>query len=146
MTTNNGQTQKAGFGFILRALKHKNYRLFFAGQGVSLIGTWMQMVATSWLVYRLTGSAFYLGVVSFCDSAPIFLGAPIAGILADRWPRRRIVMMTQILSMLQAFLLAGLVFFNYANLTLIILLSLFRGLINTFDIPTRQAFVFEMVD
>ena len=146
MTTNNGQTQKAGLGFILRALKHKNYRLFFAGQGVSLIGTWMQMVATSWLVYSITGSAFYLGVVSFCDHAPVFLGAPIAGILADRWPRHRIVMMTQILSMLQAFLLAGLVFFDYATLALIILLSLFRGLINTFDIPTRQAFVFEMVD
>ncbi|MFA6187071.1 MAG: MFS transporter [Phycisphaerae bacterium] len=146
MTQNIGQSQKTGFGSFLRALKHKNYRLFFAGQGVSLIGTWMQMVATSWLVYRLTGSAFYLGVISFCDSAPILFGAPIAGVLADRWPRKNIVILTQIFAMLQAFILAAIVFFHLATIPLLIILSLMRGLINTFDMPTRQAFVFEMVD
>jgi len=146
MTQNIGQSQKTGLGNFLRALKHRNYRLFFAGQSVSLIGTWMQMVATSWLVYRLTGSAFYLGVVSFCDHAPILFGAPIAGVLADRWSRKNIVMLTQFLAMLQAFALAAIVFFHLATIPLLIILSLMRGMINVFDMPTRQAFVFEMVD
>jgi MFS family permease len=131
---------------ILRALKYRNYRLFFFGQGVSLIGTWMQQLAISWLVYRITGSAFYLGLVSFCNQIPVFLGAPIAGVFADRWPRRRIVITTQVLAMIQAFILTALVAFGSITLAWIILLSVFMGVINAFDMPTRQAFVCEMVD
>lgn len=147
METDNGETQtKRGLGLVLRALKYRNYRLFFFGQSVSLIGTWMQMAAVSWLVYRITGSVFYLGLVSFCDSFPVFLGAPFAGVIADRISRRQIVILTQIFSMIQAFILAGLMFFDSITLTLIILLSLFKGVVNAFDMPSRQAFVYEMVD
>jgi MFS family permease len=147
MKTSSGETQtKRGLGLILRALKYRNYRLFFFGQSVSLIGTWMQMAAVSWLVYRITGSVFYLGLVSFCDSFPVFLGAPFAGVIADRISRRQIVILTQILSMLQAFILAALMFYNSITLIWIILLSVFKGIINAFDMPSRQAFVYEMVD
>jgi MFS family permease len=147
MKTDNGATQaKGGLELILRALKYRNYRLFFFGQSVSLIGTWMQMAAVSWLVYRITGSVFYLGLVSFCDSFPVFLGAPFAGVIADRISRRQIVILTQILSMLQAFILAALMFYNSITLIWIILLSVFKGIINAFDMPSRQAFVYEMVD
>ncbi len=145
-TNNKASQQKSNLGLILRALKYRNYRLFFFGQGVSLIGTWMQQLAISWLVYRITGSAFYLGLVSFCNQIPVFLGAPIAGVFADRWPRRRIVMTTQILAMIQAFILTALVAFDSITLAWIILLSVFIGVINAFDMPTRQAFVCEMVD
>jgi len=145
-TNNKASQQKSNLGLILRALKYRNYRLFFFGQGVSLIGTWMQQLAISWLVYRITGSAFYLGLVSFCNQIPVFLGAPIAGVFADRWPRRRIVMTTQVLAMIQAFILTALVAFDSITLAWIILLSVFMGVINAFDMPTRQAFVCEMVD
>jgi MFS family permease len=146
MTTNNNGSQKNSIELILRALKHKNYRLYFAGHGTSLIGTWMQQLAMSWLVYRITGSAFYLGLVPFCSQIPVFLGAPIAGVIADHSPKRKILITTQILSMLHAFLLAVLVFFGQINLIWIIALSIFIGIINAFDIPTRQAFVYEIVD
>jgi MFS family permease len=106
----------------------------------------MQQTAISWLVYRLTGSAFYLGLVSFCSQIPVFLGSPIAGVFADRWPRRRIVMTTQVLAMIQAFLLTAMVAFEGATMLRIVLLSIFMGVINAFDMPTRQAFVYEMVD
>lgn len=131
---------------MLRALKHRNYRLFFVGQGTSLIGTWMQQTAIGWLVYRLTGSAFYLGLVPFCSQIAVFFGAPIGGALADRWPRRRIVITTQVLAMIQAFLLTAIVAFESITLMRIILLSIFMGLINAFDMPARQAFVYEIVD
>lgn len=105
------------------------------------------MVAVSWLVYRLTDdSIFYLGLVAFCNHIPVFLGSPITGVLADKWPRRRIIMFTQIFSMIQAFILAVLVASDNITVFLIVLLSLFRGVINAFDIPSRQAFVYEMVD
>ncbi len=143
---NNGSQQKNGLELILRALKHRNYRLFFVGQGTSLIGTWMQQVAISWLVYRVTGSPFYLGLVSFCSQIPVFLGASIGGVLADRWPRRPIIITTQVLAMIQAFILTALVFFGCITLPLIILLSVFMGMINAFDMPARQAFVYEMID
>lgn len=146
VTNNKASQQKSNLGLILRALKYRNYRLFFFGQGVSLIGTWMQQLAISWLVYRITGSAFYLGLVSFCNQIPVFLGAPIAGVFADRWPRRRIVITTQVLAMIQAFILTALVAFDSITLAWIILLSVFMGVINAFDMPTRQAFVCEMVD
>ena len=145
-TNNKASQQKSNLGLILRALRYRNYRLFFFGQGISLIGTWMQQLAISWLVYRITGSAFYLGLVSFCNQIPVFLGAPIAGVFADRWPRRRIVITTQVLAMIQAFILTALVAFDSITLAWIILLSVFIGVINAFDMPTRQAFVCEMVD
>jgi len=131
---------------MLRALKYRNYRLFFAGQGISLIGTWMQMAALSWLVYSLAGSKFHLGLVSFCSQIPVFFGALIGGDFADRWPRRRIIIITQILAMIQAFLLAAMVAFGPVTIIRIILLSIFLGAVNAIDMPTRQAFVTEMVD
>jgi MFS family permease len=143
---NNGSQQKSNLRLMLRALKYRNYRLFFAGQGISLIGTWMQMAALGWLVYRLTGSSFYLGLVAFCTQIPVLLGSLIGGDFADRWSRRRIIIITQILAMIQAFLLAAMIAFDSITMTRIILLSIFLGAINAFDMPTRQAFVPEMVD
>src|SRR5215218_11169897 len=90
---------------LTRALRHRNYRLFFGGQSISLVGTWITRVATSWLVYRLTGSELLLGIVGFCGQIPTLLLAPIAGVLVDRWPRHRILLVTLILSMLQSSLL-----------------------------------------
>ncbi|MFA5293230.1 MAG: MFS transporter [Phycisphaerae bacterium] len=146
MINNNGSQQKSNLRLMLRALKHRNYRLFFAGQGVSVIGTWMQMAAIGWLVYRLTGSEFYLGLVSFCGQIPILLGSLIGGDFADRWPRRKIIIITQILAMFQAFMLALIVATHTVTTTRVILLSIFLGIVNAFDMPTRQAFVVEMVD
>jgi MFS family permease len=143
---NNGSQQRSEFVLMLRALKHRNYRLFFIGQGTSLIGTWMQQTAIGWLVYRVTGSSFYLGLVSFCNQIPVLFASAIAGHFADRWPRRRIVIITQVLAMIQAFLLTAMVALDGITMTRIILLSLFMGVINAFDMPTRQAFVSEMVD
>src|SRR5512147_1241468 len=93
-------------GRLTRALQHRNFRLFFGGQSVSLVGTWITRVATSWLVYRLTGSAFLLGVVGFCGQIPTLVLAPFAGVLVDRWDRHRILLLTQVLSMLQSLALA----------------------------------------
>src|SRR4030042_1568118 len=109
---NNGSPQKNSWVLMLRALRHRNYRLFFTGQGISLIGTWMQMAALGWLVYRLTGSPYYLGLVAFCGQIPVLFGSLIGGYFADRWPRRRIVIITQVLAMVQAFGLAAIVYFD----------------------------------
>jgi MFS family permease len=133
-------------GFILRALRHRNYRLFFSGQSVSLIGTWMTRIATSWLVYRLTGSALLLGVVSFAGQIPTFLLAPFAGVWVDRLNRHRVLVVTQVLAMLQSFALAALALSGRITVWDIVWLSAFQGLINAFDMPGRQAFVVEMVD
>ena len=130
---------------LLRALRSRNYRLFVAGQGVSLVGTWMQQVAMSWLVYRLTGSAFLLGVVGFTSQIPTLLFAPVAGVLADRWNRRRLLIITQTLAMLQAALLAAAVLSGAIQVWQIIVLSMFLGIVNAFDIPIRQSFVVEIV-
>jgi len=135
-----------GLRHLLRALRSRNYRLFVAGQSVSLVGTWMQQVAMSWLVYRLTGSALLLGVVGFTSQIPTFLIASFAGVLADRWDRRRLLIVTQSLAMTQAILLAAIVLTETVQVWQIILLSLVLGIVNAFDIPTRQAFVVEMVD
>ena len=132
--------------FLLRALRSRNYRLFFAGQGVSMVGTWMQQVAMSWLVYRLTGSAWLLGVVGFTSQAPSFFFSPVAGVLADRWDRRRLLVATQSLAMLQAAVLAAVVLTKVVQVWQIVLLSLLLGIVNAFDIPVRQSFVVEMVD
>ena len=132
--------------FITRALRHRNYRLFFSGQSLSLIGTWMTRIATGWLVYRLTGSAWLLGVVGFAGQIPTFLLAPFAGVWVDRLNRHRVLVVTQILAMLQSFALAFLALSGHITVIEIIWLSAFQGLINAFDMPARQAFVVEMVE
>lgn len=131
---------------LLRALHSRNFRLFFAGQSISLTGTWMQQVAMSWLVYRLTGSAFLLGVVGFMGQIPIFLLAPVAGVLADRWDKRRLLICTQTLAMVQAVALAFFVLAGTVQVWQIVILSLLLGVINTFDIPARQSFFVDIVD
>jgi MFS family permease len=136
----------ARLGFMVRALAHRNYRLFFFGQGISLVGTWITRVATSWLVYRLTGSAAVLGIVGFAGQIPTFLLAPFAGVWVDRWSRHRVLVVTQTLSMLQSFALAWLALSGAINVTSILLLSGLQGIINAFDTPARQAFVVDMVE
>jgi len=131
---------------MMRAFKYRNYRLFFGGQCVSLIGTWMQNVALSWLVYRLTGSPLLLGVTGFAAQAPSILLAPFTGPAADRFERRKILIVTQILSMLQALALAALVLRGSPQVWQIITLAAVLGVINAFDVPARQSFVVEMVE
>ena len=131
---------------ILRALQHRNYRLFYGGQGISLIGTWMTRVATGWLVYRLTHSAFLLGLVSFAGQIPILLLGPVAGVWVDRLNRHRVLVVTQVLSMLESFALAALALSGTITVLDVILLNLFQGAVNAFDMPARQAFVVEMVE
>jgi MFS family permease len=138
--------EKRGLSFMLRALSHRNYKLFFSGQSLSLIGTWMTRIATSWLVYRLTGSAMLLGVVGFAGQIPSFLLAPFAGVLVDRWNRHRLLVATQVLAMLQSLALAVLALTGVIKIWHVILLSIFQGVINAFDMPARQAFVVEMVE
>lgn len=130
---------------LARALQHRNYRLFFGGQSVSLIGTWITRVATSWLVYRLTGSLVLLGVVGFCGQIPTLVLAPFAGVIVDRSDRQRILLYTQVMSMLQSFALAAVVFTGVVTVPLILALQVLQGIINAFDTPARQAFVVEMV-
>ena len=134
-----------GLARVFRALRSRNYRLFFIGQGISLIGTWMQQVAISWLVYSLTNSAFMLGVVAFSGLISTFLLTPFAGVLVDRLNRHRILVVTQTLAMLQAFALAAVVLTGTAAVWNLVLLSIALGLINAFDMPTRQSFVLDMV-
>ena len=131
---------------LLRALGARNYRLFFSGQSVSLIGTWITRIATSWLVYRLTGSEFLLGVVSFFGQIPTLVLAPFAGVLVDRHDRHRILVATQVLSMLQSLALAILALTGVITVTHILLLQLAQGMINAFDTPARQSFVVDMIE
>ena len=135
-----------GIRLIFRALTHRNYRLFFGGQGVSLIGTWMQQIAMSWLVYRLTNSVFLLGLIGFSSQISSLFFSPFAGVLSDRWNRHRILVVTQSLAMIQAFILAFLTLTDVVAVHHLIILSIFLGLVNAFDMPTRQAFVVEMVE
>ena len=137
---------KMSWQLIVRALRHRNYRLFFGGQGISLIGTWMTRVATGWLVYRLTGSPFLLGLVSFASQIPILFLGPFAGVWVDRLNRHRVLVVTQILSMLESFALAVLALSKIITVNEIIFLNLFQGAVNAFDMPARQAFVIEMVE
>src|SRR6476469_8136627 len=130
---------------LIRALQHRNYRLFFGGQSISLVGTWITRVATSWLVYRLTGSELLLGIVGFCGQIPTLLLAPIAGVLVDRWNRHHILVITQILSMVQSLALAGLMLAGRIEVWHILVLQIAQGIINAFDTPARQAFVVQMV-
>lgn len=135
-----------GLKTTFRSLKYRNYRLFFAGQSISLIGTWIQRIATPWLVYNLTDSVFLLGLVGFVGQIPTFLISPFAGVFTDRWNRYHIMMATQILAMIQAIILTWLVMTGTIKVWQIILLSGFQGLINAFDVPARQSFVIEMVE
>ena len=130
---------------ILRALRHRNFRLFFGGQFISLSGTWMQTVAQSWLVYRLTGSAVLLGFISFAGLFPVFLFATIGGAVADRYNRHRILVATQTVSMLLAFVLAALTLTSRVQVWHVFALAALLGLVNAFDIPARQAFIVDMV-
>ena len=141
-TSESGNTRE----FLARAFRHRNYRLFFAGQGTSLIGTWMQQIAMSWLVYRLTNSPFLLGLVGFTGMAPLFFFTSFAGVFVDRWRRLRLLIATQILAMVQATLLALLTLTGHIAVWHIFILSFCLGLINAFDMPTRQAFVIDMVE
>ncbi len=142
-----GQGEEAGgWGYALRALRFRNYRLFFGGQSLSLIGTWMTRIAMSWLVYRLTGSAFLLGLTGFASQIPAFVLGPFAGVWVDRLDRHRVLVVTQVLSMLQSFALAALALPHLITVPEILWLSLFQGLVNAFDMPARQAFLPQMVE
>ncbi len=138
--------RKTGISHAWRALRWRNFRLYFTGQTISLIGTWMTRLATSWLVYRLTGSALLLGIVGFSGQIPTFLFAPFAGVWVDRLDRRRVLVVTQFLAMLQSLALAALTLSRHINIQEIIWLSAFQGLINAFDMPARQAFLVQMVE
>ena len=134
------------FRMLFRSLEHRNYRLFFMGQGISLIGTWMQMTAVAWLVWRLSHSALMLGLVGFASRIPTFVMAPCAGVLIDRVDRHRLVIVTQVLAMAQALMLAGLMYSGRLEIWHIIVLSLMRGLIDALDVPARQSFLVQMLD
>jgi MFS family permease len=133
-------------GIIFRSLQYRNYRLFFSGQSISLIGTWMQRIAMPWLVYHLTGSAFLLGVVGFAGQIPTFLLSPVAGVLTDRWNRYRVLLVTQIISMIQASVLTWLCLGGTIQVWQIVTLSIAMGCINAFDVPARHSFVVDMVE
>ena len=128
-----------------RALRHRNFQLFFAGQGISVIGTWMTRLATSWLVYRMTHSALLLGIVSFSGQIVAFLFGPLAGVWVERLERRKLLLWTQALAAAQSLALAALTLTHHINLWEIIVLSAFQGLINAFDMPGRQSFLVQMV-
>ena len=131
---------------IFRSFKHRNYRLFFIGQSISLVGIWMQLIALSWLVYRLTNSPLLLGLVGFTGQIPTFILAPLAGVVADRYNRHRILIITQTLAMFQALVLSILVMTGNIKVEYIIILSILSGLINAFDMPTRHSFIIETID
>ncbi len=136
----------SGSSHAWRALRHRNFRLFFGGQTISLVGTWMTRIATSWLVYRLTGSALLLGTVSFAGQIPTFLFAPFAGVWIDRADRRKVLVWTQTLSMVQSLALAALTLSHLITIPLLLAFSVMQGIINAFDMPGRQSFMVQMVD
>lgn len=154
MGTNLPQDMKEGepkaprhdFSHTWRALRHRNFRLFFGGQSISLIGTWMTRIATAWLIYELTKSALLLGFVSFAGQIPTFILAPFAGVLVDRLNRRTVLIWTQTLAMIQSLALAGLTLAHIITVPEILALSAFQGVINAFDMPGRQAFMVQMVE
>jgi MFS family permease len=139
-------TSGGSVAFMLRALRYRNYRLFFGGQIVSLIGSWVTITATSWLVYRLTGSAFLLGLVGFASQIPSFLLIPFAGIFVDRWDRHRLLLATQTASMLIAFVLAVLTLTDTITIPWLVAVSVVQGVVNAFDMPARQTFVVTVVE
>lgn len=131
---------------VFRSFRYRNYRLFFAGQGISLIGTWMQRIAMPWLVYHLTGSVILLGVVSFAGQIPTFILAPVAGVLTDRWNRYYVLIASQILAMLQAVAFTVLFYTGTLQIWHIIVLSVIWGIFNSFDVPSRQSLVIDLVE
>ncbi len=133
------------WGGVWRAFQQRNYRLFFAGQLVSLVGTWTQSVAQTWLVYRLTGSPLWLGTATFCQQAPVFVLATLGGSIADRHPRRSVLVVTQSSAMMLAFTLATLTLSGAVRVTHVLVLAALLGVVNAIDIPTRQSFVVEIV-
>src|SRR5258708_12396994 len=130
---------------LFRSLRHRNFQLFFGGQLISLTGTWMQSVAHSWLVYRLTGSAVLLGLVGFSNQIPVFLLAPWGGVVADRMNRRRILLATQTIAMILAFVLSALTLFHRVQVSHLFVLSAFLAITNPFDIPPPQPSVVPML-
>jgi Bacterial protein of unknown function (DUF894). len=138
--------KKGKYKIVFRSLKYRNYRLFFSGQSISLIGTWMQRIAMPWLVYHMTGSALLLGVVGFAGQIPTFLLAPVAGVLTDRWSRYRVLLVTQIISLIQAAILAWLCLAGLIQIWQIVVLSVILGCVNAFDVPARHSFVIDMVE
>jgi MFS family permease len=138
--------KQSGGARIGRALRHRNFRLFFSGQSVSLMGTWITRIATSWLVFRLTDSAFLLGLVGFCGQIPTLLLTPLTGVLVDRWDRHRLLIWTQVFSALQSLALAVLALSGTITVGWILFLQVVQGIINAFDTPARQSFVVEMVE
>ena len=131
---------------LVRALRHRNYKLFFSGQLISLIGTWMQSLAMGWLVYRLTNSAFMLGLVGFSSQIPTFFISPFAGVFLDRWNKHKTIVITQTLSMVQAFILSLPCPVRGVQIWHLVLLNVFIGMVNGFDIPARQSFIVEMIE
>ena len=131
---------------VFRALKYRNFRIFFFGQSISLIGTWMQYVAMSWLVYRMTNSVFMLGVVGFASQIPAFILSPFTGVLADRHNRHKILLFTQTLALLQALILAILTMTGNIQVWHIIVMGIFLGCVNSLDIPARQSFILQMIE
>lgn len=136
----------SGINTMFRSLKYRNYRLFFGGQSISLIGTWMQRIAMPWLVYHITGSAFLLGVVSFAGQIPTFLLSPFAGVITDRFNRYKVLLLTQVISLVQAMILAILTLTGTIEIWHIVVLSILLGAVNAFDVPSRHSFVIEMVE
>lgn len=136
---------KRRFNNLFRALQYRDYRLFFFAQGISLIGTWMQSVATNWLVYRLSQSSWYLGIVNFSGQLPVLLLSPFAGVYNDRWNRRGAFVVIQWLAFMQALMLAFLTISGNAMIWSIVVLTFFLGIVNAFEMPTRQSLVVELV-
>jgi MFS family permease len=133
-------------GRLGRALRHRNYRLFFAGQGISVMGTWLTRFATVWMAYRLTGSALVLGLVGFFGQAPTSILAPFAGVMVDRWNRHRTIVVTQIAAMLQSAALAAFALTHTMTVWHLIILGGVQGVINAFDMPARQSFLGQMIE
>ncbi len=136
--------EQRGWRPIFRALRHRNFRLFVMGQIVSLVGTWMQMVAQSWLVYRLTRSEWLLGATSFCSQMPVFVLGPLGGLAADRYSRHKLVLLTQTLAMLQALALALLTLTGKIQVWQVLVLALTLGVVNAFDMPGRQSLIIQL--
>ena len=142
---NTSSSEPSGWRSILRAFRHRNFLLYFSGQCVSLVGSWLQGVAISWVVYQLTKSAFLLGVAGFAGQLPVFLLTPMAGVFVDRFSRHKILLVTQTLFMLQALVLAVLIYWQYLNVWGLIFLNAIAGMILAIDMPSRQAFLVDMV-
>src|SRR5439155_16772479 len=137
--------EAGGLRSMVRAFRHRNFRLYFGGQSVSLIGTWVQQIALGWTIYELTHSSLLLGIVSFAGQLPLFVVTPFAGVLVDRWNRHKTLITTQTLSMLQAFALALVVVTHMLAVWNLIALNVFAGIILAIDLTARQAFIVDMV-